>query len=340
MSTLSKKTKGQLLEIAQDLNIELGNRKVKRDIADAIQNYLVENGDDITQNSKYYELATLTKLSSPKKTVFIEIDTKEEDEGEAEVEGEDDEEDETEEADDDQVEVEEFDEDEENAFDDDDDDVDDEDEDDDEDDDDFDYECYTNLVKALKHGTLSEYIELKNYEVRDYLGDPYTLNELAFYLESIVLATSLLSYTPARMYLPASVLEYVPATIADINVISTSSFNLTNLSTFLIWVLTAKFLPLIFSYYVNFTYDFERDAFTESLAKLFFAIIIFKTDFNVPTLKDEVKYNFAIGDVKIETIKHFVFVATLQLREVFGNWILLDALFTSILSLYANLAFV
>lgn len=309
-----------MLEIAQDLDIDLGSRKVKRDIADAIQTHLEENADEITPNSKYYELASLIKLESPKKTVFIDIDTKE-------GEGDDDGEDETEEADED-LEVDEIEYDEEY------------DEDDDEDDDDFDYENYTNIVKAFKNGTLSEYFELKNYEVRDYLGDPYTLNELAFYLETAVLVYSLISYTTLQTYIPNSVLSYVPSKIAETSFISTSSFSAANISTVLLWIASAKILPLVFSYYVNFTYDFERDAFTESLAKLFLAIVIFKTDFTVPTLKEEVMYTFSIGNLKIETFKHFLFVATLNLRGIFGNWVLIDSLFISILSLYANLAFV
>ncbi|KGK35383.1 hypothetical protein JL09_g5466, partial [Pichia kudriavzevii] len=121
--------------------------------------------------------------------------------------------------------------------------------------------------------------------------------------------------------------------------LSVDSFTCENIVTVSLWYLFAKALPLFFSYYINFTYDFDRDAFTEALAKLFFAIIVFKAD--VPTtIKDEIKYAFTYDSISVSTFKHFAYVATANLRYIFGNWVLIDALFTSILALYANLAFV
>jgi hypothetical protein len=321
MSTLSKKTKGQLVEIAEDLNIDISDCKVKKDVYDAVRDYFIENADIFDENSKYYELALLSKFGSPKKTVFIESedgDVKEVDIIEESVADDE----ETEEEVPSDISKEE-----------------DEDDDDDEDED-FDLENYTNFVKAIKHGNLSEYLELKNYEVRDFLGDPYTLNELTFYIETFVLLVSLSEFTSLDSYLPSSVLEYIPSSISQLPVLSHENFSVAKLSTLSLWYLTAKTLPLIVSYYINFTYDFDRDAFTEALAKLFLAVIIFKTDVGIPSIKDEVKYAFSLGDISRETVRHFIFVAILNLRDIFGNWILLDAVFTSILSLYANLAFV
>ncbi|GMM48016.1 hypothetical protein DAPK24_046140 [Pichia kluyveri] len=326
MSTLSKKTKGQLVEIAEDLNIDITDCKVKKEIYEVVHAYFVNNADKFDENSKYYEIASLAKLGSPKKTVYIDIE-------ETENKNNDDDDDETEEAEDDDS-----DEKVENEEDDDDDDDDTYEYDDD--DDDFDYENYTNIVKAFKTNNLSEYFELKNYEIRDYLGDPYTLNELAYYIETTYLFYSLISLTPLDSYLPSKALEYLPTTISKIPVLSSEIFSTASVSTFLLWGLISKALPLVFSYYVNFTYDFDRDAFTESLAKLFLAILVFKTDIDLANLKDEIKYVFSIGDIKFVTFKHFFLIAVFNLRNVFGNWILLDALFTSILSLYANLAFV
>lgn len=338
MSTLSKKTKGQLVEIAQDLGIDIADCKVKKDVYEVVRDYFISNSDKFDENSKYYELAVLSKFGSPKKTVFIESENG--DVKEVDIAEEDD--DETEEAEDnDEGEAEYDDEgndnDEEDDEEDEDEDEDDED-DEDEDDEEFDFERYTNLVQAFKHGTVSEYLELKNYEIRDYLGDPYTINELTFNIETAVLLYRLTTLTTLDTYLPSSVLEYLPECVHNFPVFSTASLDITNLTTLLLWLLSAKALPLIFSYYVNFTYDFDRDAFTESLAKLFFAIIVFRADFPLSTVGNEIKYVFR--DNLRETVKHYVFVGTLNLRDTFHNWILLDALFTSILSLYANLAFV
>ncbi|GAV28125.1 hypothetical protein PMKS-001593 [Pichia membranifaciens] len=338
MSTLSKKTKGQLVEIAQDLDIDIAECKVKKDVYEAVRDYFISNSEKFDENSKYYELAVLSKFGSPKKTVFIESENG--DVKEVDVAEEDD--DETEEAEDNEDgDADEDDDEDEDAEDDDDEDEDaedDEDEDDDEDDDDFDFECYTSLVKAIQHGTVSEYLELKNYELRDYLGDPYTINELTFSIETAVLLYRLISLTTLDTYLPSSVLKYLPAFAQTFPVISASSFNLANAASLFLWLVSAKALPLIFSYYVNFTYDFDRDAFTESLAKLFLAIIVFKSDFTLSTVGNEIKYAFR--DNACEAVKHYAFVATLKLKDTFQNWVLINALFTSILSLYANLAFV
>lgn len=327
MSTLSKKTKGQLVEIAEDLNIDISNCKVKKDIYEVVRDYFTENGDKFDENSKYYEFAILSKIPSPKKTVFVESDDG--DVKEIDVVEEVADEEETEDANDDE-ETEDADEDNEDS-----DGYEDED-----DDDDFDIEHYTNLRQAIAHKHFLEYLEIKNYELRSYLGDPYTLNELTFYVETAVLLFSLVKYTPISTYLSSNVLSLVPSCVSDLPFLSLETFSVANLSTFSLWYLTSKTLPLVFSYYVNFTYDFDRDAFTESLAKLFLAIIIFKTDINFPSVKDEIKYAFSLGNITCETFKHFIFVATLNLRDTFGNWVLLDALFTSILALYANLAFV
>lgn len=335
MSTLSKKTKGQLVEIAQDLDIDIAECKVKKDVYEVVRDYFISNSEKFDENSKYYELAVLSKFGSPKKTVFIESEN-----GDVkEVDVAEDDDDETEEAEDNDGDADEDDEDDEDAEGDEEaDDDDEDDEDDDEDDEDFDFECYTSLVKAIQHGTVSEYLELKKYELRDYLGDPYTINELTFSIETAVLLYRLISLTTLDTYLPSSVLKYLPAFAQTFPVISTSSFNLTNAASLVLWLVSAKALPLIFSYYVNFTYDFDRDAFTESLAKLFLAIIVFKSDFTLSTVGNEIKYAFR--DNAYEAVKHYAFVATLKLKDTFQNWVLINALFTSILSLYANLAFV
>lgn len=324
MSTLSKKTKGQLLEIAEELNIDVSDCKVKKDVYETVKEYFVKNADEFDENSKFYELASVSKLGSGKKsTIYIEG----EDGDVKQIDVIEDEDVETEEAEDDEDDNE-------------DDEEDGNDDDEDEDEDDIDFECYTNLVKAVQHGTVREYMELKNYEIRDYLGDPYTLNEIAFGLESAFLLYSLSSFTSLDTYLPSSVVQYLPNSILNLPVLSTETFSIKNGVTSLLWYLSAKVFPVFFSYYVNFTYDFDRDAFTEALAKLFVSILIFKTDIGFSSVTDELKYTFSFGNVTVATMKHFWFVATLTLRDVFGNWVLLNALFTSILALYANLAFV
>lgn len=325
MSTLSKKTKGQLLEIAEELGIDVTDCKVKKDVYETVKEYFINSAGEFDENSKFYELATLSKLGSNKKT-SIYIEGEDGDVKEVDVIEDEDEDDETEEAEDEDNEDEVENESEEDE--------------DEDDEDDLDFECYTNLVKAIQHGTVSEYLELKNYEIRDYLGDPYTLNELTFNLESAFLLYALSSFTTVDAYLPSAVLQFAPSFISKLPALSTETFTVGNAVTVLIWYLSTKIFPVFFSYYVNFTYDFDRDAFTEALAKLFVSILIFKTDIGFNSVTGEIKYAFSFGDLSVTTVKHFVFVATLTLRDVFGNWVLLNALFTSILALYANLAFV
>lgn len=328
MSTLSKKTKGQLIEIAEELDIDLADCKVKKEVYEAVKDYFVKNAEDFDENSKFYELATISKLGSNKKsTVYVEGEDGQVEEVDVIIEDDSNEEDvETEEA-----------ESSEEAGEVDEDDFEDSDEDDE---DDLDFECYTNLVKAIQHGTVKEYIELKNYEIRDCLADPYTINEISFGLESAFLLYSLASFTTIDAYLPSTVSSYLPNVISNLPVLSKNSFTITNAATALLWYLSGNLLPVIFSYMVNFTYDFNRDAFTEALAKLFIAILVFKTDLGYISITDEVKYKLSFGNAIINSFKHFSFAATLNLRDIFGNWVLLNALFTSILALYANLAFV
>ncbi|TID21931.1 hypothetical protein CANINC_003415 [Pichia inconspicua] len=337
MSTLSKKTKGQLLEIAEELNIDVSDCKVKKDVYEVVKEYFIKNANDFDENSKFYELASISKLGSGKKsTIYIEGEN-----GDVkQIDVIEDEDIETEEAEDENDDEENGNGEEEDIDDDEDDEYNEDEGDDNEDDDDIDFECYTNLVKAVQHGTLREYMELKNYEIRDYLGDPYTLNEITFGLESAFLLYSLSSFTSLDTYFSSSVSQYLPNSLLKLPTLTTETFSFQNGVTVLLWYLAAKVFPVFFSYYVNFTYDFDRDAFTEALAKLFVSILIFKTDIGFNSITDELKYTFSFGNVTLATFKHFLFVSTLTLRDVFGNWILLNALFTSILALYANLAFV
>ncbi|KAG0687564.1 CAAX geranylgeranyltransferase alpha subunit [Pichia californica] len=327
----------QLVEIAEDLAIDIAECKVKKDIYETVRDYFYENADQFDENSKYYELAVLSKFGSPKKTVFIESDNG--DVNEVDIIEEDDEDDETEEA-------EEAEDAEEAAGENDDDDDEEVDDEDDEDDEEYEYDeeldfDYTppTLLESIKEGTLYEYIEDKNDEVKDYLTDPYSINELVFFFETFAVLKALTS-TTLDSYLPDSVSEYVPKFILSTKVISKDSFTLLNLSIVLLWTLVGKILPVIISNYINFTYDFDRDAFVESLAKLFIAIVVFKSDISLKSIGDEFKFSWTLNATVLSYFKHYIFQAALSLRGILNNWVLVDALFTSILALYANLAFV
>lgn len=342
MSTLSKKTKGQLVEIAEDLEIDISDCKVKKEVYDAVRDYFAANSDKFDENSKYYELAVLSKFGSPKKTVYIESDDaddgevethvevkEEDDDAEVKEEEEDDDDDETEEAEDN----------------DDGDDGDDDDAGEQVDEEevyevDLDYVYPLSLCDAIKQGTLREYFEDKNDELRDYLADPYTLNDLVFSIETAILLYTSSSTTSLDTYLPDTVLQYVPECVSQLPALSTETFATSNIAKVLVWSIVGKVLPLIFSYYVNFTYDFERDAFTEAICKLFLAIVVFKADIPISAVKEEIRYDCSLFPSIFSSANHYALESVLGLRNVFGNWVLIDALFISILALYGNLAFV
>lgn len=314
MSTLDKKTKAQLAEIADELDLDHAGCKVKKHYVELLTDYFNSNFQDMDADHKYYDLAAVTVPTAV--VIGSEEDDEDEDEESSEavediLAGAEDEDDEEEEEDDDE-----------------------------DDDDDLDFECYTSFTKALKAGTLPEYLELKNFELKDYLGDPYSINDITFFIETSVLLFNLVQFTSLSSYVSDHGNKYLAAVLAKIPTIDVGCLNISNASILSLWYLSAKALPCIFSYYVNFTYDFERDAFIEALAKLFLAVVIFQTDVNIPSVKDELKYTFGLGNVGIQTFKHLLYTSTVSLRAIFGNWILLDAVFISVLALYANLAFV
>lgn len=309
--SLNKKTKTQLTDIAEDLELDIAICKVKQDIIDAIKAHLLENAADFDENSKYYETVQVLKLAQPK-TVEVE---EEESAEEIAEEGSDDEEDDEDESDDDDY----------------------------DEDDDIEFVFHTTLGEAIKERNLGQYFEYKSLEIRDYLSDPFSINDVALGIETAFLLFSLSTFSPLESHLPGSITSYLPCWVSKLPILDCCSFTLSSASTVLIWVIASYVIPNLGSYYLNFTYDFQRDAFTHSLTKLFIAIVVFKSTIPANVLVMEAKYTLAslFSSASVfQTVNHGVFIGLANLRETFDNWIIIEAIFTSILAFYANLSFI
>ncbi len=57
MTTLSKQTKAQLAEIAENLGIDVSGCRIKRDFYATIKDYFHEHYDEFEPGSQYYDLA-------------------------------------------------------------------------------------------------------------------------------------------------------------------------------------------------------------------------------------------------------------------------------------------
>lgn len=314
--SLNKKTKSQLAEIAEELAIDITDCKVKNDILEAVKAHLLANANDYNENSKYYETVQVLKLAQPKPVTVSEEDEDEDEEEEENVEGENPE-------------------DSEDSSESDDDDYD--------DDDDIEFVFHTTLSEAISERNLGQYFEYKSLEIRDYLSDPFSINDVALAIETFFLLSSLAKFSPLESHLPTSINSYVPSSVGQLPILDYSTFTLSSASTVLIWIIASYVIPNLGSYYLNFTYDFQRDAFTYSLTKLFVAIVVFKAAIPSNLLVMEAKYTLAnlFSSASIfQTINHGVFIGLANLRETFDNWIIIEAIFTSILAFYANLSFI
>ncbi|VEU24219.1 DEKNAAC105337 [Brettanomyces naardenensis] len=342
MSTLSKQTKAQLAEIAENLGIDVTNCRVKKEYYETIRDFFQEHYDEFTPGSPYYDLAHASRLplgSSPRKVVVSvddsELETEQEEEGEEGEEGEGEEEEE--EAEEGEVEEEEEEEDGESttalqkkgcSF------------------------CVTswapvkNLIESDQVQSVLEYVSEKNQEVREYLSDPYSINDIVFTLETIFLLTKFYHTVElgSIVQIPDSIKESLPEPILSLPVFDFASLKTQFFATVAIWLIVALGLPKIVSYYVNFTYDFEYDSFTFALAKLFFGLILFRAHINTSEIQRDLDWEFGTKEFSIayalKTLEHVALTSTIFLRNTFGNWVLVDALFTTLISLYANLAFV
>ncbi|QPG75170.1 hypothetical protein FOA43_002518 [Brettanomyces nanus] len=337
MSTLSKQTKAQLAEIAENLGIDVSGCRIKRDYYETIRDFFQEHYDQFTPGSPYYDLAHASRLAtaslgSPRKVVALDEDSSE---GETEQEeAEDDEAEEAEAEDGDEEEAEEKPEDDESA---------------DENTKSF---CAKYLVplKSCFHcekvNSVAEYISDKNQEVRDYLSDPYSINDVVFILESLFLFSKF--YHTVELgsisQIPPSIKEQLPNCALSLPVFDVFSLDSTFFATTGLWLFFALGLPKTISYYINFTYDFEYDSFTFALAKLFLGLILFRSHINTSEIQRDLDFEFATKECSVSCVlqafEHAVLKSTIFLRNTFGNWILVDALFTTLISLYANLAFV
>lgn len=316
--SLSKKTKTELLRMAEELELELDSKLKKPEVLDAVKEYFISNADDFDENHKLYEYVRLVNLGSPKKNSFEIVDS-EEGEEENPVE-------EIIEESEDSYSVDDYDSDE-----------------------DPDYELAYTLSDAFRTKRWGEYFEIKQLELRDYLSDPYSLNELSFIIEASVLFASITQWTTAGSYVYACcvekpVISTLMPLLNSIPVIDIKSLNLQNVAIAHIFLLFSYAIPNLISNFINFTYDFSQDAFTFALSKLFFAIVLFKSEISVPNvILQDVKYHFSAlldGPNTLAVLKHTATVATFELREIFGNWIIIGAIFTSILAFYANLSFI
>lgn len=319
--SLNKKTKSQLSDIAEELALDIAECKVKQDIINVIKAHLLENAEDFDEDSKFYETLQVFKLSQPKQPVEEEEEEVEVVEGlDSEVDSEEESEGESDEGSEDSTDY------------------------DYSSDDEVEFVFQIGLLDALKEGKLSQYTEYKSLEIRDYLSDPYSINDVAFAIETVLLIQHLIHYTPLINYTPGVVASYLPSFILNIPVSDlSSSINLSSITTLAIWFLVSYVIPNLGSYYLNFTYDFQKDAFTYSLTKLFIASVVFKVDIPEFALLNEVKYNFAnlLSTATIcQTVTHSYFMGLVTLRSLFGNWIIIEAIFTSVLAFYANLSFI
>lgn len=347
MTTLSKQTKAQLAEIAANLGIDVSGCRIKRDFYATIKDYFQEHYDEFKPGSPYYDLAHSSRLAaagSPKKAVVVTEEVSSEGETEQENTEEakeyDNEDDETEEEDLKKVqESEELGESEEsdNA----------------EDTPKTKDNCalctcspLKSFVECEKIAQLHAFVLEKNEEAREYLSDPYSINDLIFIFESFVLLWNELQFTQIQsaVWIPATIKAQLPSPILDWSILDFSSISTTTFASTLLWVVSFLFVPKVFSYYVNFTYDFEYDSFTFALAKLFVGLIVFKTQINTTEIQRDLDFEFTNTQCSVEFLyqytRHVILTSVIFLRNTFGNWVLIDAIFCTLISLYANLAFV
>ncbi|KAG7747967.1 hypothetical protein KL912_002644 [Ogataea haglerorum] len=315
MSLLNKKTKAQLEEIARDLDVNIKSCKVKQALVDRLTDHFLENADKYDKDHEYYDYV---------------VSVKQEAENENDDEDEDDNDDESDEAE--IIDIEESD-----AYD---------------SDDDFDLEPSTldKILDYIDNDTLYEiadYVAEKNYELRDYLSDPFTINDFTVVGEFIYLYPHFAKSIALGdiRFVPQVVKNSLPAAVLKTPVTDLTHFLDVNFwSTVLLWLLVSYGAPKLTSYYVNFTYNFEYDPFIFALAKLLFGLILFKTEVSGHDIKDELVFQFSFKNYSVEyaakLFKHYLLTSTLLLRNYFGNWVLIGDFFAAFVALYANLSFI
>ncbi|ODV84629.1 hypothetical protein CANARDRAFT_29153 [[Candida] arabinofermentans NRRL YB-2248] len=342
--SLTHKTKIQLTDIADDLNIDVSDCKFKKDIAERLSAFFVEHAFSFPEDSKYYDFAKYaaggaSKQSSPiksKKKVTIDdspigiLEDESVDEAEVEVatgSGDEDEEAEVEaeaEAESEEAEASESDEPKGSAV---------------------SLACTKLKVFKSKFNceAISDYIETKNFEIREELSDPFTINTITLILQTLYLSTYFYETTTVKSasFVPQLIADNLKDyTIVDLAVLIKPSF----LSTFALWFLASYLVPKAVSFYVNFTYDFEFDPFIHSLTKLLATLILFKLEINASDIQSEIAFQFTKSSFSygflVKYARHLALQSLVLLRGAFGNWVLIEAVFSSIVAIYANLSFI
>lgn len=332
MSTLSKQTKAQLSEIAEAIGLDTAGLRVKKDFYDAVKDYFLET--ELAPSDPYYELARASRLlGKGKPTVIIaeeeeEDDDDEDDDSEGSTEQEDDEDDESEST--------------------------------------FAKIKNALLLKKQEHAVakkkrkakfilfvildafvhyekvklFKKFVAKKSDQLREYLSDPYTINQLFFVFETLLLLSKYNSKIPLGDALHASdaVKDKLPewftsAPVTDLSVLNQKDF----WAVVGLWSFVAYFVPTFVSYFVNFTYDFKYDCFTYALTKLFIAVILFNES---SSWAQWTHADILLADSTCEAFQNALRTSARVLQATYGNLVVFDSIFAALISLYANLAYV
>lgn len=211
-------------------------------------------------------------------------------------------------------------------------------------------------VKSLKRtlfGRLEyfkEYLLDSNELVRDVLSTPETvfLIELLFELALIELHYGETIPLYKVSFLPKALKKALPIRVKNLKV-----FNLQPLLTisffqlFVTWFLSSVLVPLIASYYFNFSeylQGYKYDPVIFGIAKLILTLTVVKSSITLSDVKDELFNEFNLPSTVLThtyfAAKSFFLHGSVELRLIFGNVSIVSTLITTFVAFYSVLQYV
>ncbi|GME69188.1 unnamed protein product [[Candida] boidinii] len=197
--------------------------------------------------------------------------------------------------------------------------------------------------------SISDFIYEKNFQLRLYLSHPFVLTYIICFIEYLLIFSKYFEIVPIKdaSFIPSTLKEKLSSSVLSFEIPDVSIFADPHVSyTISTWLLASLIGPFIVSYYINFDIDadiVDFDPFVFTLAKLFFDLVLLKTEITHKDISLELNYQWSsLLDNKFSLsflflyAKHELLQSTVNLRSILGSWPLIADLFLCAISYYAQ----
>ncbi|OWB58586.1 hypothetical protein B5S28_g4637 [[Candida] boidinii] len=197
--------------------------------------------------------------------------------------------------------------------------------------------------------SISDFFYEKNFQLRLYLSHPFVLTYIICFIEYLFIFSNYFDIVSIKdaSFIPSILKEKLSSSVLSFEIPDVSIFADPHVSyTISTWLLASLIGPFVVSYYINFDIDADLvdfDPFVFTLAKLFFDLVLLKTEITHKDISLELNYQWSsLLDNKFSLsflflyAKHELLQSTVTLRSILGSWPLIADLFLCAISYYAQ----